>query len=155
MKHNVDLVNFISLNQAKIFTTSVRLFSPGFPMLDDNQHELHSNLQKTKENMIEYSALTELEYEKIKENFNPNLSQNMTDSDIANLESTLKATRDNMVAFKQECESGLKTKLSKIQETSLSGLEPLIDSVYSHRSQTGKVSDNVSQVLSIMNEIQL
>lgn len=52
--NNVKLVNFITQSSSKIFTDHVRLFSPGFPKLDDNDHELQSKLEVARDELKEH-----------------------------------------------------------------------------------------------------
>lgn len=152
--NNVKLINFISQNSDSVFTEKVRLFSPGFPKLDDNEHEQQSKLEATRDELNEHIVQWQKEYEQLQASFDSSLAHNTTDESFEKLESSLKETREQIVTFKQECESGLRTKLLKIQENNLSGVEPLVHSVYAHRIETGKVSDNVSSILSTLNELQ-
>ena len=100
--NNHNLVNFICQNQSKVFTENVRLFTPGFPKLDENEHEHPERLQKTKSEIIDYLVNTRMEHKILNEKSDPRLAENMTDHDLECLENNLKDTRDQIVRFKQE-----------------------------------------------------
>eukprot|EP00345_Euplotes_harpa_P005629 CAMPEP_0168318038 /NCGR_PEP_ID=MMETSP0213-20121227/240_1 /TAXON_ID=151035 /ORGANISM="Euplotes harpa, Strain FSP1.4" /LENGTH=305 /DNA_ID=CAMNT_0008319027 /DNA_START=163 /DNA_END=1080 /DNA_ORIENTATION=- len=153
--NNIKLVNFISTNSQKVFTENVRLFSPGFPRLDEVDYESQPKLEKTHDELTAHLERSKQELDELKSHFDMSLTENASDSEFGQLEAILKQCRDSVIVFKQECESGLRTKLTKIQENSLSGVESLIESVYSLRTNVGKVSDDVGEIFSTANELQI
>ena len=155
VSNNIKLINFISQNSAKIFTENVRLFSPGFPRLDENDHEWFAKIEQIKSELNLHLEKSTQELKELEIAFDQSLAENASSEEFELLEKTLKETRDNIIVFKQEWESGFRNKLTKIQENSLSGVEDLIENVYSLRKQTGKVSDNVGIILSTINELQI
>ncbi|CAI2374958.1 unnamed protein product [Moneuplotes crassus] len=151
---NNQLMNFIAGNSNQVFTTEVRLFSPGFLKLDDLQYESKEKLSEAKDSLEQHVDQLRHDYEQLQQTIDKKLAVNATDSDFEALESSLKKTRSCVVEFKQECEAGLRTKLNKINENSLSGVEPLVEQVYEKRQQIDPISSNLRQILATLNELQ-
>ena len=155
VSNNIKLVNFICQNSAKVFTENVRLFSPGFPKLDEVDHESIGKVMQTKDELKAHLEKSKKELKEQEQVIDQSLTENATPQELETLEITLKETRDNVVLFKQEWESGFKNKLAKIQENSLSGVESLVENVYYLRQKSGKISDNVGCILSTVNELHI
>lgn len=154
MMNNNKLVNYITQNCSQIFCENVRLFSPGFPKCEESEHEPESKIKDTHDQIQSHVSQCKEEFTKMQSEFDTQLAQNTSKESFDQLESSLKQARDQVITFKQEYESGYISRLNNIQDSNQPPIEDLVRSVHSHRLKTGKVSDDLTQILSTLNELK-